>query len=94
MRTLVALLASFVALAVLPVADAMAADRSGTVTDTTPFEWDGPAAVGANQTYDGTSGEPCPATPPRTPADQCDVTLLHVTCRSRLVASGRLAQAG
>jgi hypothetical protein len=78
MRTTIALLASLVALAALPSADAAAADRSGTVTDTAPFEWDGAVATGSNHTYDGTTGEPCPATPPRTTANQCDVTLLQV----------------
>jgi hypothetical protein len=79
MRTTIALLTSLVTLAVFPIATAAAADRAGTVTDTVPFEWDGPGAVGANQTYDATSGEPCPATPPRTPVNQCDVTLLQVS---------------
>ncbi|MEA2365605.1 MAG: hypothetical protein QOE69_895 [Thermoleophilaceae bacterium] len=80
MRRTIAVLGSLLALAVLPVADAAAADRSGTVTDAVPFEWDGPAAIGTNQSYDGTTGEPCPPdnTPPRTPANQCDVTLLQV----------------
>ncbi|HMJ94859.1 MAG TPA: sialidase family protein [Thermoleophilaceae bacterium] len=78
MRISVAVLASVVALAILPAASALAADRSGTVTDTTPFEWDGVQATGTNTAYDGATGDPCPATPPRTPTDQCDVTLLQV----------------
>src|SRR4051812_33109514 len=77
-RFLATLLASLVALTLLPAADALAADRSGTVTDTTPFGWAGPAASGSNTTYDAATGEPCPPAPPRVPADQCDVTLLQV----------------
>ncbi|MEA2449213.1 MAG: hypothetical protein QOG63_1145 [Thermoleophilaceae bacterium] len=77
-RLLAALLATLVAIALLPTADALAADRSGTVTDTTAFEWDGVVANGSNQAYDPASGEPCPATPPRTAPNQCDTTLLHV----------------
>ena len=61
----------------MPASGAAAPNHSGTVTDTTPFEWDGPVANGSNTTYDAQSGTPC-VTPP-TPPDTCDTTLLHVT---------------
>ncbi|HEX8121413.1 MAG TPA: sialidase family protein [Solirubrobacteraceae bacterium] len=72
MRAL-SILVALTALALLP-ASASAADRSGTVTGTQPFQWDTPPNVGANANYDGPSGEPCG----HTPDAQCDTTLLHV----------------
>jgi hypothetical protein len=78
-RIAAALLASLLALAILPAADAAAANRSGTVTETTPFEWNGAVATGHNEDYDPQTGEPCPMPPtPPTPATMCDSTLLQV----------------
>jgi hypothetical protein len=75
-----ALLACLFALALLHAPDALAADRAGDVSDTTPFQWDGVVADGSNTAYDAQSGEPCPATPPARPvSEQCDTTLLHIT---------------
>jgi uncharacterized repeat protein (TIGR01451 family) len=51
-----------------------APDRTGTVTPSSPFTWDGALASGANVTYSSQTGEPCG----KTPADYCDVTLLNV----------------
>jgi hypothetical protein len=76
-RSAAALLATLVALAILPAA-ALAVDQSRTVTDTTPAEWDGVAAVGSNTNYDAESGTPCSPNPPPDAASQCDTTLLQV----------------
>jgi hypothetical protein len=73
-----ALLAALFVLALLPAPDAMAADRSGTVTDTAPFEWDGATGDGDNKGYDAQTGDPCEASPPGPVTSQCDTTLLHV----------------
>jgi hypothetical protein len=73
-RRTLALVAAVVALATLPASDA-AASPQGTVTDTTPFEWDGPAGPGSNTNYDAQSGTPCAAAPA---ADKCDATLVKV----------------
>jgi hypothetical protein len=81
LRVGIALIASLVALAILPAGAVAAPDRSGTVNETTPFEWDGVVANGSNTNYDPATGTPCPPAPPppRTPATQCDMTLLHIT---------------
>jgi hypothetical protein len=55
-------------------APASAQDRTGTVTPAAPFAWEGPAAVGHNEDYDGASGEPCG----KTVADYCDESLINV----------------
>lgn len=68
---LVALLGSLAGSA--PTAAAQAT-REGTVRPGEPFRWDGAMATGANVGYDPAAGEPCGTTP----ADRCDVTLLHV----------------
>ena len=47
---------------------------SGTVTPTAPFTWQGPVAVGHNESYDAPSGEPCG----QTVADFCDTALVNV----------------
>jgi len=63
------------AVAVLALAaPSSAQDRTGTVTPAAPFAWEGPAAVGHNEDYDGPSGEPCG----KTVADYCDETLINV----------------
>lgn len=54
-------------------AQSAAPDRTVTVTPSkSPVEWEGAQATGANTQYD--AGEPCG----KTPADYCDVTLVHV----------------
>ena len=53
---------------------ASAADRSGTVTPTALFTWEGATATGVNTQYDSAAGTPCDVTPP----GRCDTTLLNV----------------
>jgi uncharacterized repeat protein (TIGR01451 family) len=76
----VPLLAAAVSLALLGAATvvggalAVTPDRTGTVTPTSPFTWQGATATGANSGYDAEGGEPCG----KTPDTYCDVTLLNV----------------
>jgi hypothetical protein len=59
---------------VLPAVAGAAPDRSGTVTPTALFNWDGATATGFNTQYDSAAGTPCDITPP----GRCDTTLLNV----------------
>jgi hypothetical protein len=71
----IALLAIALAAIALTVAQpAGAADRSGTVTPTVIYSWDGANATGTNTQYDAPAGTPCDVTPP----GRCDTTLLNV----------------
>jgi hypothetical protein len=63
---------------------ALAQDRTGTVTPDTPFTWEGPAAIGHNEDYDGPSGEPCG----KTEADYCDETLINADAGDFYETSG------
>jgi hypothetical protein len=68
-----AILALLTPLAAAPPSRA-ATPPSGTVTPTTPFTWQGPVAVGHNESYDPQAGEPCG----QTVADLCDKVLVLV----------------
>ena len=59
-------------------------DRTGTVTPDTPFTWDGATAIGHNEGYDGSSGEPCG----KTAADYCDQTLINADAGDFYTTSG------
>jgi hypothetical protein len=74
------------AAAVLVLAPAAQAqpDREGVVTPETAFAWEGPAAVGHNEGYDGASGEPCG----KAVADYCDQTLVNVVPGAFFETSG------
>ena len=86
-------LATFLALvlAVLSPATASAApDRTVTLTTAAPQQtWSGPSAVGANQGYNGPSGEPCPENPSGA-SDRCDQTLIHVDVEQHVNIEVRL----
>jgi BNR repeat-like domain len=78
-----AILALLSPLAAAPAARA-ATPPSGTVTPTTPFTWQGPVAVGHNESYDPQAGGPCG----QTPADFCDTALVNVQPGDFFATSG------
>jgi hypothetical protein len=69
---------------VAPAAAPAAPARTGTVTPTAPFTWQGPVASGQNQGYDAVSGEPCG----QTLADFCDATLVLVAPGNFFASNG------
>ena len=78
-----AILALLTPLAAAPAARA-ATPPSGTVTPATPFTWQGPVAVGHNESYDPQAGGPCG----QTPADFCDSALVNVQPGDFFATSG------